>query len=199
MSFTFTATYVALWALVLFQTLVIIGLLRELAEIRRLAEDGRLPQRLPLGARGPHLSGTDPRTGAAVDTALFAGRELVLLFVSPGCQFCWRLADATRKLPALAADAALSRIAVCRGSAEECAGLVAAFAPDVPALLDASGSMSQRYGVRSTPVVFVLDRDGRVRGSGSPRHGGELAELVARARASVVPDAATAPARAESS
>jgi hypothetical protein len=192
MSFTFLSTYVGLWALVLFQTLIILGLLRELAEIRRLAEDGRLPQRLPLGARGPRLKGSDLRSGAAIDTSLFAGRELVLLFLSPGCRLCWRLADGARRLPA---EPSLSRIAVCQGSAAECGGFVDALG-DIPLLLDANGAMSRSYGVRSTPVAFALDREGRVRASGSPRHGGELAELVAGARETVIPQDELAPAGA---
>jgi hypothetical protein len=185
MSFTFLSTYLALWGLVLFQSLIILGLLRELTEIRRLAEDGRLPQRLPVGAHGPRLKGSDLRTGAAIDSSLFAGRELMLLFLSPGCRMCWRLADGTRKP---AAEPALSRIAVCQGSAAECAGFADVLASDVPLLLDATGGSSRSYGVRSTPVAFVLDPDGRVRASGSPRHAGELAELLERARATVLPE-----------
>jgi hypothetical protein len=192
-SFSFLSTYVALWGLVLFQTLIIIGLLRELAEIRRLAEDGRLPQRLPLGARAPSLRGSDLRTGTTFDTALLSGRELVVLFLSPGCRICWRLADGTRKLPA---EPSLSRLAVCHGSAGECASFVETLAGDVPVLLDPSGAMSARYGVRSTPVAFVLDREGRVRSSGSPRHAGELAELIQQARESVIPEQEREPARA---
>ena len=63
------------------------------------------------------------RTGATIDTSLFAGRELMLLFLSPGCRMCWRLADGTRKL---AAEPSLTRMAVCRGGAAECAGFARA-------------------------------------------------------------------------
>jgi hypothetical protein len=192
-SFSFLSTYVALWGLVLFQTLIIVGLLRELQEIRRLAEDGRLPQRLPLGARGPRLRGSDLRTGTTFDTALLSGRERLVLFLSPGCRVCWRLADGTRKLPP---EPSLSRIAVCRGSAEECAGFADTLAGDVPVLLDPNGALSAGYGVRSTPVAFVLDHEGRVRSSGSPRHAGELAELIQQARESVLPEEEREPARA---
>ena len=193
MSFSFLPTYFALWALVLFQTLLILGLLRELAELRRLAEDGRLPQRLPLGARTPHLRGSDLRTGTTFDTSLLSGRELVVLFLSPGCRLCWRLADGTRKLPA---EPSLSRIAVCHGSAGDCAGFVETLAGDVPVLLDPSGAMSAGWGVRSTPVAFVLDPEGRVRASGTPRHSGELADLIRQARESVIPEQEREPARA---
>ena len=193
MGWTFLSTYLALWALVLFQLLILLGLLRQLTEIRRLAEDGRLPQRLPLGARGPRLKGSDLRTGATIDTSLFAGRELMLLFLSPGCRMCWRLADGTRKL---AAEPSLTRMAVCRGGAAECAGFARALAADVPLLLDATGGMCQGYGVRSTPVAFVLDQEGRVRASGSPRHAGELADLVESAREAVIPDEEPATAHA---
>ena len=192
-SFSFLSTYVVLWGLVLFQTLIIVGLLRELQEIRRLAEDGRLPQRLPLGARGPRLRGSDLRTGTTFDTALLSGRELVVLFLSPGCRICWRLADGTKKLQA---EPSLICIAVCRGSAEECAGFGDVLAGDVPLLLDPAGAMSAGYGVRSTPVAFVLDPAGRVRASGSPRHAGELAELIQQARESVIPDEERETARA---
>lgn len=193
MSYSFLSTYLALWALVLFEALILLGLLRELTEIRRLAEDGRLPQRLPLGARGPRLKGSDLRSGAAIDTSLFAGRELMLLFLSPGCRMCWRLADGTRKL---AAEPSLSRIAVCRGGAAECAGFADALAADVPLLLDAAGGLSQGYGVRTAPVAFVLDEEGRVRASGSPRHAGELAELLRSARETLIPDEEPESARA---
>jgi len=45
-------------------------------------------------------------------------------------------------------------------------------------------------------VAFVLDREGRVRASGSPRHAGELAELIQQARESVIPEEEREPARA---
>lgn len=184
MSFAFVPSYLVLWLLVLFQGFVIVGLLRELGEIRRLAEDGRLPQRLPLGARGPRLRGKDLRTGASIDTTLLAGRELVLLFLSPGCRICWRLADGTRKLQAAPSQ---SRLAVCHGDEKDAAAFLEVLAADIPLLLDRAGTLSGAYGVRSTPVAFVLDAEGRVRGSGSPRHAGELEELIARARESVIP------------
>ncbi|HYO12039.1 MAG TPA: redoxin domain-containing protein [Thermoanaerobaculia bacterium] len=180
-SFTFFSSYAALWGLVLFQTLILFGLLRELAEIRRLAEDGRIPQRLPVGARAPRLRGTDLRSGAAVDTSLLAGRELVILFLSPGCRFCWRLADGLRKLPV---GPSRARIAVCSGSAGECAGFVQALPDDVPVLLDDKGALADSYGVKSSPVAFVLDLRGRVLTSGAPRHSGELEELLARVQES---------------
>ncbi|OLB73943.1 MAG: hypothetical protein AUI14_24950 [Actinobacteria bacterium 13_2_20CM_2_71_6] len=184
MSFAFLPSYLVLWAVVLLQALIIVGLVRSLGEIREVAEMGRYPHRLPLGARAPRLRGTDLRTGAGVDSSDLAGQELVVLFLTSGCSYCRRLADSTRRLPA---EPSQSRIAVCQATAEEAAAFVQALAPDIPVLVDPSAALHRSYGVRSAPVVFVVDAEGRVRGSGSARHAGELEGLINVARQSAVP------------
>lgn len=183
MTFPFVSTYIALWALVLFQTLVIVGLVRQLAEIRELAEGGRLPKRLPEGAHAPRLRGVDLRTGATVDSSLLQGRELTVLFLSPSCKTCWRLADGTRHLQ----DLSMPLVTVCTGDETKCRELVDRLTPGLPALLDGSGGLVAAYGVSSTPAAFVLDPEGRVLASGDPKHAGEMEELVTRARKVTLP------------
>lgn len=185
MSLAFLPSYLALWALVLFQGLVIVGLVRSLADVRDVAEGGRFPQRLPFGSRAPGLSGVDLRAGTDFDGSTLAHREVVILFLSAGCRVCQRLADGTRTLPA---ELPQARVAVCHGGASEAAPFVKALAADIPVLADPGGALHASFGVRATPVAFVVDAEGRVRGSGSPRNAAELGELIASARRSHLSD-----------
>jgi hypothetical protein len=188
---TFVSSYVALWGLVLFQSLVILGLVRELKKIRQLAEDDRLPRRWPPGMKAPRLRGTDLRTGAGVESADLRGGEAVLLFLSTGCRICRRLVDGIGRLSELSPSSCL---VVCHGDAPGCAGLVEALDREIAVVLDEDGAMSESYGVRKTPVAFVLDADGRILSSGSPEHGGELEEMVLRSRQRQATEALESPA-----
>lgn len=171
--------FVALWIVVLFQGLIALGLVRTLGEIRAAAAAGRLPQRLPVGARAPRLEGIDVRTGAATDSADLAGRELVVLFLSTTCPDCRLLADGTASL---APEPHQSRLAVCHGSAARAREFANVLAADVTLLADPEGAIFASFGIGSTPSAVVVDELGIVRGSGGPHHSGELAELIASAR-----------------
>jgi hypothetical protein len=179
MSIAFLPGYVALWAFVLFQGLVIAGLVRSLAEVTSVVATGRFPQRRPIGSRAPVLSGVDLRTGSTFDSSTVGDRELVILFLSAACRVCRRLADGTRALPT---EPHQARVAVCRGSTSEVAPFVDALPADIPVLVDPSGSLSASFGVQLTPVAFVVDAEGRIRGSGSPQNAAELAELITNAQ-----------------
>jgi hypothetical protein len=179
MSLWFLLVYLALWIVVIVMGVVVVGLVRELSDLRRLAVGGRLPQRLAIGARAPRISGPDVRSHAIVDSAQLSGRELVVLFLSPDCRVCRRLADGVRSLPV---EPGQARIAVCRGTVAGAAPFIQTLAPDVSILLDEDGSTQATYGVSGTPVAFVLDGEGRVQGSSSPHHAGELQELIVASR-----------------
>ncbi len=73
MKFGFTASYIALWLLVVFQTLVTIGLLRQITTLLSLWE-GRLPsdELLPLGSLAPKFSAWDLRSGEHLGSELLA-------------------------------------------------------------------------------------------------------------------------------
>jgi len=168
-----------LWVIVLFQGFVILGLLRTLRDLQVAVRSGRLPQRLPVGAEAPRFSGTDLRTGAVIDSAALVGRELVVLFLSDGCSFCRRLADGTRQVQV---EPGQTRIAVCQGGPREASAFVDLLAIDVAVLPDPDETLFSSFAISSTPSAVVVDRDGRISGSGGPRHSGELATLVSTAR-----------------
>jgi peroxiredoxin len=179
MSLALVSALTALWIIVLLQGLIVLGLVRTLGEIRSAAENGRLPQRLPVGARAPRLQGVDVRTELEVDTADLAGRAQVILFLSHNCPYCWRLADGTNNVPA---EPLQSRIAVCYANVAKTREFASVLAADVALLADPDGSMFASFGISSTPSTIMVDDLGIVRGSGGPRHSGELADLISSVR-----------------
>ena len=177
--------FLVLWAIVLFQGLVILGLVRTLHDLQSATEGGRLPRRLPVGAQSPRLAGTDVRTGAEIDSFELIGRELVVLFLSSGCPYCRRLADGTRQVPV---EPGQTRVAVCQGGAHEASAFADLLASDIAVLSDPDGALFSSFVITSAPTAIVVDQLGRVSATGGPRHSGELAALVSAARGPVVGD-----------
>jgi hypothetical protein len=183
--------FLVLWAIVLFQGLVILGLVRALRDLQSAIEGGRLPLRLPVGAQSPHLTGTDLRTGAEIDSFDLTGRELVVLFLSSGCPSCRRLADGTRQVPV---EPGQARIAVCQGGEREASPFVDLLASDIAVLADSDGAVFSSFSISSAPTAVVVDQLGRVSASGGPRHSGELAALISAAHGPVAGDGRPLPA-----
>ncbi len=182
MSVPLLPAFLLLWAVVLFEGLIILGLLRTLRELQVAVEGGRIPQRLPVGSHAPHFAGADLRTGAGIDSSDLAGRELVILFLSDACPFCRRLADGTRQVPV---EPGQTRVAVCHGGTREARAFADLLATDIAVLADPDGTVLSSFSISATPAVVVVDETGRVSGSGGPHHSGELATLIATARDSV--------------
>lgn len=176
--------FLVLWAIVLFQGLIILGLVRTLRELQNVVESGRLPRRLPVGALSPDFKGTDLRTGAEIDSSELIGRELVVLFLSDGCPNCRRLADGTRHV---SVEPGQTRIAVCHGGAREAGTFVDLLASDIAVLADSDGAVFSSFAITGTPAAVIVDETGSVSGSGGPRHSGELAALLSTARDQPLP------------
>jgi len=179
MTLAFLPALLVLWAIVLFQGLIILGLVRTVRELQNIVESGRLPRRLPVGTVSPDFKGTDLRTGARIDRSELIGRELVVFFLSDGCPTCRRLADGTRHVPV---EPGQTRIAVCHGGAREAGTFVDLLASDIAVLADPDGAVFSSFAITGTPAVVVVDETGTVAGSGGPRHSAELAVLVSTAR-----------------
>ena len=176
--------FLVLVATVLFQGLIILGLVRTLRELQNVVESGRLPRRLPLGTVGPDFHGKDLRTDAEIDSSELIGREVVVLFLSDGCPSCRQLADGTRHVPV---EPGQTRIAVCHGGAREAGTFVDLLASDFAVLADPDGAVFSSFAITGTPAAVVLDQTGAVSGSGGPRHSGELATLISAARDQPLP------------
>lgn len=186
MSFGFTATYLALWALVIFQSLLILALLRQMGEIRKRIDEGGLPvdDRLPTGVPAPELAGADLRTGEPVGLRSLDGRGGVLLFLSPVCTVCKGLAEG---LSRRGGEESVPVIAICQGEEEACSQFASRLGPHIPLLVDEDFALGTRYRISGSPTAVVLDGETAVRAYGHPREATDLDFLVKRALAGEAP------------
>lgn len=178
MSFGFSASYVALWMIVIFQGLLVLALLRQISELGKLVREGNLPgeEQLPAGSRTPQFRGLAEGTGRQVDNGIFDQRGGVILFLASDCSLCKGLAHSLRSevegLPPL--------VAFCIGRDRACARFVQRLGPEVPLLLRAAADVALLYRVSSFPTGVVVDGEQRIRGYGHPKDGQDLKQLFAR-------------------
>jgi hypothetical protein len=79
--FNFPATYIALWVVAVFQGVLVIALLRELAQLRQFAELGSFSGkiRLPIGSSAPEISDIDQGSRQQVRIADLGDRGGIIL------------------------------------------------------------------------------------------------------------------------
>ncbi len=166
-------------------TLVIL-LFGELRTLRRRVDEQALStlgaEGLPIGALAPEFELIDTRGGrASLETLQRDGRNLLLIFVHPGCEMCAALARELPRWQARAA-AALTIAVVGNGEVDEHAawrrqqGL-----GEIPVLVQQGNEAALRYRVRGTPSGVLIDGTGRV---AAPVARGAMAirELIGRAK-----------------
>lgn len=172
MTVSFFLSYAALWALVVFQTLVLLGLVRTVYRLRRegaaLASDGDL-----RGHAAPEFSAFD-LSGAPIRSTDLAERLSALLFVGPDCGSCGvTLAD----FDALNCKARGNVIVFCQGVPEECSRLIQTYRLDVPVVADQDLKISELFRIHTVPTAVLIE-GGRVVRTGHPKHGEELEKLM---------------------
>jgi hypothetical protein len=98
--------------------------------------------------------------GKKFSLADFNGRSAVIYFWASGCGICGQMQSSIKHIAQIAP---LISVAMQSGDAAE-VGLYMAehdFYPDT--LLDESGSLSNAYGLKGVPAIFILDPQGKVR------------------------------------
>ena len=172
----FFASYIAIWILVLLQGLLIIALLRELAELRQIARLGApRNDELAVGSVAPEFASTDGRSGRKLDIHSLSEQGGVFLFLSSNCSVCRRLVSKLQE----AVIQNLPQIFVwCEGGEEACAEYAKRLAPKIHFLVDRAESIAERYHVTSFPTAVVIDRKRVVRGYGHPNNVEDLKRLV---------------------
>lgn len=137
---------------------------------------------LPVGAVAPEFSLLDVAGGRTSLASLLAlERQVLLVFVHPGCELCAALA---RELPRWQERTArvLTVVVVGNGDAAEHAewGREQGLA-DIPVLVQQGNEAALRYRVRGTPSAVLIDAEGRV---AAPVARGAIAarELIVQAK-----------------
>jgi methylamine dehydrogenase accessory protein MauD len=173
-------SYIALWAVVLFQGAVIFMLLRQLGVIYLGTAQGIARDGLPAGARAPDFAAASP-DGRTVSLADFRGRLLLLVFGSPTCAPCRLLIP---DLNAFAQDRRdeLSVLFLSRSSVEEARAFAEGHGLAVPVAAHPDERLPDSYRARVTPFAFLIDAEGVVRAK-SLANNREHLEMLLRAAA----------------
>ena len=175
MSTPFYLSYVALWILVIIQSLILLGLVRMVYQLQQSspAGAGRSDEGMATGQEAPPFSAVD-LSGTPINSADLSGRVRALLFVSPTCQPCIEVLE--EDMPYLNHKANGNVIVVCRAGRAACARLAEKHRLNVPVLADEDDTLTQLYHVTSVPTVVLIDANDRIQSYGQPERNG-LAEL----------------------
>lgn len=150
-----------LWPLTLINFLMIVGLARKLLT-RQVREYG-----LPPGALAPELDAytLDDRPAS---WEMVAGKNAVLVFLSPGCRSCRQEIPKIQRLHRQALEAGAELLIVSDGSVVETKEMLGSHVSGVTVLLAPAekARLFADYRVRGTPAYCIVDIDKRIRASG---------------------------------
>lgn len=164
MSGAWLASYIVLWAVVLFQGVVIFVLLRQLGIMYLGTAQGVARDGLAPGTKAPEfeLPDVDGRTVSLRD---FRGRAVALVFGSPACGPCRELVPELERFATSHSDS-LSVLFLCRSTLEEAKRFAVELDIKVPVAVHPDESLAERYKARVTPFGFLIDAEGVVRAKG---------------------------------
>ena len=181
MSGIWLVSYIALWAIVLFQGVVIFVLLRQLGVIYLGTAQGVANDGLAVGTEAPDFS-VRGLNGEPLSLASFRGTPLMLIFGSPTCAPCRGLIP---DLNAFAQDRAeeLRVLFLSRSDDESARRFASEQNIEVPVAAHPDEDLPNKYEARVTPFGFLVDDDGVIRAKGLTNNREHL-ELLLRNAAS---------------
>ena len=191
MSGPWLVSYIALWAVVLFQGVVIFLLLRQLGVIYLGTAQGVARDGLPAGRRAPDFTLPD-LDGRPTSLADFRGLPLLLVFGSATCAPCRTLIPDLNVF-ARERRADLRALFLCRGGVEEARRFANELDVQVPVAVHPDEALPDQYKTRVTPFAFLIDGDGVIRAKGLANNREHLEMLLRMARGDT--DEAAGPGR----
>jgi len=165
----FTASYVALWLLViaggflLFATIRQIGILSWRLEQLAATTPSRIERNgLKPGTKAPDFTLQDT-SGKEVSLREYHGHKALLVFMQPGCGPCESLAaDLNRYLD----KDGLAVLAISNADPEENRRWQGEIGAAFPILAQQHLSVSRQYQAFATPFAFLVDEEGVIRARG---------------------------------
>ena len=176
MSGPWLASYIVLWAVVLFQGAAIFVLLRQLGLMYMGSAQGVGRDGLAPGERAPDFALPD-LTGGLISLTEPRGLPLLLIFGSTTCAPCRGLIP---DLNAFARERAaeLQVLYLSRGNLEETRRFVDELDVRVPVAIHPDHELPDKYKARVTPFAFVIDGEGTVRAKGLANNRDHLEQLL---------------------
>lgn len=173
---------VALWILVLVETVLLLRLLHLLGDLR---EQGVLSPAthqpvpsiggLEVGEQAPSFAATD-YAGGIVELEDFQGQQCILAFISPDCSAC---AGATEALRTLTRDERNLKVLLIGDINGEANRLYAAeHNIQIPILTPPPDLAKKVYQIQGVPFVFVIDTAGIIRAKGIVNQREQLQSLL---------------------
>lgn len=177
MSAGFWISYGLLWVLVVFSTLLLLGVINS-----GLGRTGEAPggpadsshHLGPVGTPAPAVAGIDIN-GTPFAISDWTGRRTALLWVSPECLSCKLTLP---ELSALHHKVNGNLIVVCSSARGRCAQLAEEYGLTVPVLADEDGNIGKEFGVDIAPTAVIIASDGVIEAVGHPLSGGDLDRLI---------------------
>lgn len=167
MSTPFYLSYVALWALVVFLALVVVGLVRALQDARLAPVDAALPvspEQELVDQPMPEFAVRDV-DGEPITSKGLLGVPTALLFVSPDCSAC---AVTLHELDALKRRMSGNVVVVCRAVVDRCVSLAHHYDLSVPVVSDEDRHLSDLFRVTVPPMAVLIAADGTIESYGRP-------------------------------
>lgn len=165
----------ALWVLVVFQGLVLLGLVRAVHTLRGGHARHESLQDLEdmVHKKAPDFQAFD-LAGVYFDSAKVAEQPRAFLFVSPRCESCSVTAN---ELASLRWKSEGDVYVVCRGGVAECREFSEQVGAGTRVLVDDSFEISRAFKVTAVPTAVLIDASNTVRSYGNPMRDNELIEI----------------------
>ena len=192
MSGPWLASYIALWAVVLFQGVAIFVVLRQLGLMYLGTAQGVARDGLPLGERAPDFTVTG-LDGRELSLAGFLGQPLLFIFGSSDCAPCRALIP-DLNLFARERAGELRVLFLSRGAPEEARRFADETGVQGPVATHPDQRLPDRYKARVTPFAFLVDGEGVIRAKGLTNNRDHL-EMLLRMAAKQPASSGTATSR----
>ena len=119
------------------------------------------PSGLPVGSMAPAFELPD-LAGAHRRLAEFRGRQLLLMFFNPRCDFCTRMAPQLAALAPEGRDGQPLPLVVSTGEAEANRQLVQTHQIRCPVVLQKEMEVASQYQAHGTPMGYLIDEAGAI-------------------------------------
>ena len=170
------ASYLLQWVLIGLLAFVVIGLMRQIGELRlRVGEEREAG--IAIGTMAPLFQGEG--LNGSVDLEKLVGERLLVLFVHPTCPPCKELFASLNGEMERIAEHGVRLVLVSGGSREQNQEMIAEFKLSCPLVIQQEHEIADLYGNSWTPYGFVVDAEGLIAGKGVVNNVDVLGELLA--------------------
>ncbi|MGH2455292.1 MAG: peroxiredoxin family protein [Candidatus Limnocylindria bacterium] len=175
----FVLSYLVLWLVVVVEAAALLLVLRTFGSFYLSTASGVSRDGIPIGALAPDFE-LPALDGTRFGLRSLRGRWLVLFFADPMCQECYVLLDALNRLQTQLGKTG-SLVFMFRGELEDARAFPALAKASIPVIPIGRRGLIERYRVRVSPFVQIVDPQGIVRAKGVARHTDSIAHLLSDA------------------